>query len=973
MLTLALLATLLACVAAIPLGRVLGRGAGLPLALPLLIGAGLLVTAYDGVDEPVDEVWSWMPTLGVDLALRLDGLALVFALLVLVIGGAILVYASRYLGRGTQSRFYLLMTLFAAAMTLLVLSDDLVVMFVAWEITTLCSFFLISRSGPHAHEPAVRTLLVTVAGGLSLLAAVTTMIATTGTSRLSEVLRDPVWTQDGTFTTTVAVLLAVAAFTKSAQFPFQAWLPDSMVAITPVSAYLHAAAMVKAGIYLLLRFSPVLSGVPIWSWLLIFSGLVTALIGAAGAMRRHDLKELLAYSTISQLGLLVAAIGVGTEAALTAAVVHTIAHALFKATLFMLVGVIDHEAGTRDLRELARMRIRMPVTTGATALAAASMAGVPLLLGFVSKESLLDAFLGAPGPGWVPVVITLAAAATSVLTFAYSARFVLGAAGRGTGRPEIDHPSTTRPTTTSPTRPTTTDPSSAPAASLRSSPTEVHDGDPVFLAPPVLGALATLVLGLAPFLLDTLASAGASGSTGAGLDVHLALWHGLTPALGVSAGIISLGVVLVLTRARVDRLLEPLAFPFSGLDVVDALRRGTISFGGSIGRLTSPMSPRRHLAIPAASLALIAGWMLLRTDELPAQVGDPTRPLDWVLVALVAAGVVAAVRARSRISAVVVTGLAGFTISLWFVVLGAADVALTQLLVEILTVCVMVLLLRRLPENFRRSPLRKRVPAAVVAAAAGLATFAGVFVLTGRREPSSASTYYLTEGESITGGANIVNTILVDFRALDTLGELTVLGVAGLVVAVVVRSRRLTPSRPSPIDPRSPIADPRENTVFVRTVARVVGPLAVILSAVLLLRGHHEPGGGFIAALVGGSGFALLYLAAPADSKAPIRWPYLLLTGLGIMVGAGSGLAGYLDGSFLAPLSTDILGYHLMSSLVFDIGVYLAVLGLVLASFNLLGRPTTQTGPGTPTAQTGPTDAAPRREHAIPTDTEEAR
>ncbi|MGO1173314.1 MAG: DUF4040 family protein [Actinomycetaceae bacterium] len=908
MLLIILTATVLACLGALPLGRALGRSAGHLLALPLIAGAVLAATAWTESSGPVSTEVPWMPTLGVDLALRLDGLSLGFTIIVLVVGAVVLFYSARYLGGGGLGRFYLLMTAFAAAMTLLVLTDDLVVLYVAWELTTLCSFFLISRSGTHAHAPAIRTLLVTVLGGLSLLAAVVVMIVGAGTTRISEVLADPVWTSDGTFTTTVAVLVAVAAFTKSAQFPFQAWLPDSMVAITPVSTYLHAAAMVKAGIYLLLRFSPAFAGVPTWSVLLVGAGLVTALLGAAGALRRHDLKELLAYSTISQLGLLVAAIGVGTEEALTAAVVHTFAHALFKASLFMLVGVVDHEAGTRDLRELARMRVRMPVTLTAMTLAAASMAGVPLLMGFISKESLLTAFVGAPGPAWVAVVVTAAVAATSVLTFAYSGRLVLGAAGGRSGP-------------------------------------EVAEARPAFLAAPVLGAATGLALGLVPSLADPLVSAGATGAVGTPVDAHLALWHGVTTPLLVSITILTLGTVLVLARRRVDAVVQPLGLPISGLDVVDRLRYGAIDLGGRVGAITRSLSPRQHLGFSALCLGVMALLMVVRSDGLPPLVGDPTRPLDWLLVALVAAGVLSAVRARTRISAVVVTGVVGFSITLWFFVLGAPDVAMTQLLVEILTVCVMVLLLRRLPRTMRTPSRRRRVAPAIAALAAGGATFAGVWALTGRRAPSDASTFYLTEGEQTTGGANIVNTILVDFRALDTLGELTVLGVAGLVVATLLTSRRPTPSRPSTTNPRSPIADPRENTVFIRTVGRVVGPLTVLLSIVLLLRGHQEPGGGFIAALMGGSGFALLYLAARSDESARIRWPYLVLTGAGVAVGAATGLVGYVDGSFLAPLHVDILGYRLTSALVFDIGVYLAVIGLVLASFNLLGRPRTAPAP----------------------------
>ncbi|ANG86312.1 DUF4040 family protein [Microbacterium aurantiacum] len=885
------------CAVAAPVARAAGRAAGWWLALPLVVAAGMLATLGSGT------VWvPWMPTLGVGFGLRLDGLSLLFSLIVLVIGALVLIYSARYLPRGPNASFFVLMTGFAAAMLLLVLADDLVLMFVAWEATTLCSFFLIARSGKDAREPAIRTLLVTAAGGLSLLAAVVVMWVGTGTTRITDVLVSDSWAQPG-FAIPVALLLAGAVFTKSAQFPFQAWLPDSMVAITPVSAYLHAAAMVKAGIYLALLFSPALAGELVWSSLLITSGLITAVFGAVTALRQTDLKALLAYSTISQLGLLVAMIGVGTPEALTAAVVHTVAHALFKAALFMLIGVIDHEAGTRDIRELANLRIRMPITIGALALAAASMAGIPPLLGFVSKESMFAAFVEAPGPVWFPVVLTVVGALTAVFTFAYSGRIVLGALGGRTATRTIPE---------------------APA---------------LFWAAPGLLAAAGLVLGVLPFLLDALVAGAATSAVGAPVDAYLELWHGFNLPLAVSAAVIALGTAMVVGRARVERVTDRLRSPVSGLAVVDATRAGIIRFGGMVGRTTGTTKPALHLGIPVAVLIVIAAVGVFTIPRLPAVVGDPTEPIDWLLLALVAAGTIAAVRARTRIAAVVVTGVVGTSMTVWFFVLGAADVAMTQLLVEILTVCVMVLLLRRLPREFAPSRAkRRRILPAALALGTGAATTLGVWALTGRREMSPAAEFYLSEGETLTGGANIVNTILVDFRAFDTLGELTVLGAAGIAIAALLYSRRPTPVRSSRLLRGTPLSDAAHNSVFVRTVARVLVPAIVILSVVLLVRGHQEPGGGFIAALIGGAGFALLYLAAPSESAARIRWPFLALIGAGIVVGTGTGLLGYFDGSFLRPLSIDILGTKLTTALVFDVGVYLAVVGVVLTALNLLGR-----------------------------------
>lgn len=581
------------------------------LSLPLLGAAALLILAFTGSDGVPVQHLDWIPSLGVGLDLRLDGLAMLFSMLVLLIGAGVMCYSPGYLGRARQDSFYVWMTLFAASMLLLVLADDLVVMFVAWEGTTLCSFFLISRSGPAARQPAVRTLLVTVLGGLALLSAVCVMIAGTGTSSLSRVLDSPVWREDPAFTVTVAVLLAVAAFTKSAQFPFQSWLPDSMVAITPVSTYLHAATMVKAVIYVLLRFSPVLAGVPVWSVLLITAGLITALLGAFSAVRRYDLKELLAYSTISQLGLLVAMVGVGTPEALTAATVHTAAHALFKSSLFMVVGVVDHQAGTRDMRRLAVMDVRMPVLRVIAVLAAASMAGIPLLFGFISKEEMFTAYIEYPHLAAVVVLGTAGLALTSVFTFAYSARLVLGAFTRdGAAFAEHSRGGAFRPEDDDAARP-------------------VREASPLFWAVPGLAAAAGLVLGIRPGLLDGLFTEASASVVGHAEEVHLHLWHGINAPLLVSSLVIATGLVLVWKRRALEPILQPLASPVSGLAAVEGLRAGIIRCGEWVSQATATNAPRRHLLPPVLFLVVIAVAGLFGLDgldQLPATVGTAPGP-----------------------------------------------------------------------------------------------------------------------------------------------------------------------------------------------------------------------------------------------------------------------------------------------------------------------------------------------------------
>lgn len=892
---------LAACVLSPIASRQLGRRAGWLLTIPLVVSAIVILTASYNVDfAVVEQTYPWMPSLDFNLAFRVDGLSLVFALIVLLIGAVVFSYSSSYLGKGVHSSFFVPMTVFATAMLALVLADDVVMMFIAWEVTTVCSFLLIARSGPEAREPAIRTILVTMFGGLNLLTAVAILTISTGTTQLSVILTDPFWHESG-MSSAVLMLIAIAALTKSAQFPFQSWLPDSMVAITPVSTYLHAAAMVKAGIYLLLRFSPVASDVTIWNVILVTSGVITALFGAICALQRYDLKELLAYSTMSQLGLLVVMIGIGTPLALTAAVVHTVAHALFKAALFMLVGVLDHETGTRDIRRLAEMRLRMPIAFSGIVLAAASMAGVPLLFGFISKESIFTALVEFPGSSLIGMTLTVLLALVSVFTFAYSGRIILGARGGSTG-----------PT--------------------------VRESAALLWLPPVLCSAIGVVLGVAPGILDQAVTNAVSVVVGQSTDVHLLLWHGWVPALLVSGIVVLGGLVLIVLRYRVHPVLLRLDLGWSGLRVVDGARSFVIGQGGRVAGWAGSTEPHRHLLLPVISLLAIATAGFIRSGSMPTPLAANSQGLDWVLVVLIAAGVFAATRVQSRLAALVVTGVVGFSMTVWYFALGAADVAMTQLLVEILTVCVMVLLLRRLPEKFRSEGAGRPVGALAVAIGAGIATTLGVLALTGNNDMSNVAEYYLREGEATTGGANIVNTILVDFRALDTLGELTVLGVTGIAVTVLLSVRKLAPLREGNLDLSSDLGKSRDNGVFLRTIQRRLVPLIILLSGYLFFRGHQEPGGGFIAALVAGAGIALVLLAAQEDVTVVDRWPFLTLIGAGILLGVSTGLFGLMSGSFLAPLHVDVLGMKLSSTLVFDLGVSLAVVGVIVATFSLLGR-----------------------------------
>ncbi|MEE6282095.1 DUF4040 family protein [Georgenia sp. MJ170] len=890
------------------LDRLLGRAAGWVLAgafvamlVPVLAAGGRILAG----GETLEQVVAWMPEIGVELHLRMDGIAWLFTVLVLGIGALVLAYAAKYFPPGRRTGFYFLITAFAMSMQGLVLADDIVMMFVFWELTTICSFFLIGITGITATRPAVRTYIVTALGGLALLAAVIMLVMRTGTTTLSVILADSSWRQDGTFLTIVVVLVIVAVFTKSAQFPFHYWLPDAMAASTPVSTYLHAATMVKAGIYLAMRFSPAFADVAVWNAALVTAGLLTAVIGAVFALQRNDLKELLAYSTVSQLGLIVAAIGVGTPGALAAAAVHTLAHAMFKAALFMLVGAIDHTTGTRDIRQLSGLRRAMPVTAVLTLIAALSMAGIPPLFGFVSKEGLLAAYLELPGSaGGIAAAVAVIA---SIGTFAYSFRIVHGAFGGPAGERGAREPL-------------------------------------ILLLPPAVAAVGGVVAVTVLSRLDPLISRTVLDTLGVVHEPHLALWHGLNLPLLLSAVVIAVGIVLARGHRTVELVLRRKLFPVPGTVVFDTLHGSIVASGRRIGDLTRTHSLAPFLGTTVVVLIGFAAAQVIAAPELPDYPADVTHPLDWLLVGLLLVSVGAAVVVRSRLAALSLVGIAGFTVAMWFQLVGGVDLVLTQLMVEILTVVVAVLVLRRLPRRFLPIPRRRKGWTGLIAIAAGASAAIGVYALTGRRERSPASDYFMTETVNDTGGSNVVNVILVDYRALDTLGELTVLGVAGLIMIAVIRANGLAAFWRVPgisRYARNIVHVARDNVIVMSTAARLLVPVILLWSVYLLFTGHQRPGGGFIAALVGSAAAALHYLTAARDQEGRLRISPVALIAAGIATGAGAGLLGFFQGSFLHPLHFEIPfpwgGYDFTTALVFDIGVYLAVVGVILVALRELG------------------------------------
>jgi multicomponent Na+:H+ antiporter subunit A len=902
--------------------RRLGRSAFYVLAaVPALsFGWALTQTATMREGGAVAETYPWVPVLDLDLALRITMLSWLLVLLVTGVGALTLAYCARYFGADESGlgRFAGLFLGFAGAMLGLVVSDNLILLYVFWELTTVFSYLLI---GHHAvsrisRAAATQALIVTTLGGLAMLIGIIMLGQHAGSYLWSEVMTDP---PRGGYLSVALVLLLAGALSKSAIFPFSFWLPAAMAAPTPVSAYLHAAAMVKAGVFLIALTAPVYADDAVWRPVVLVAGTLTMLFGGWAALRQHDLKLLLAYGTVSQLGLLVVVLGAGFYDAALAGTMMLLAHALFKSSLFFVVGIIDHTAGTRDLRRLSGLRRRSPALFAVAVLAAASMAGIPPLAGFVAKEAILEAFLGGSAWQWAVLVGVVSG---SVLTVGYSLRFVWGAFG--------DEPPATE---------------TAPVRSVSWT----------FLGPPAVLAAAGLVAGLGAQTLDRLLSVYADVYPTVSA-YHLAVWHGVTPTLGISIVVFVVGGgMFALTRRPGP--WGRLRLPVDGGVVYDRVN-------GWIGRLAVEVTG----ATQRGSLPVYLGTILIvliTLDVAALIVGRPfpgqARPWDTPLqLAPAAALIIAAVfavRARRRLTAVVLVGVTGYSTAMLFILHGAPDLALTQFLVETCTLVMFVLVLRRLPPHFSQRPLlASRWLRVAIGVAVGAAVATTAYAAAGSRQATPISTAFPEPAVSYGGGRNVVNVTLVDIRAWDTMGEISVLvvaatGVASLIFASSVRQRRRF-RRPQPLSPppgrvwlmAGPTLDAGRRSPILDVVTRLLFHTIVLFSVYLLFTGHNAPGGGFSGGLVAGLALVLRYLAGgrrELDVAAPVDAGLVLGTGLFIAVGTGLTaliLGGEVLQSAVLDLPVPLLGHiHFVTSTIFDVGVYLIVIGVVLDILRSLG------------------------------------
>lgn len=714
-----------------------------------------------------DLLWrtAWLPGLGIDLAFRLDGLALLFLLLITGVGSLVVLYALEYLRTHPQRpRFIALMLSFMAAMMGLVLADDIIAMFVFWELTSLTSFMLIGfkHDKPESRRSARQALLVTGVGGLALLAGLILLGNAAGTFVLSEIATRGELVRADPLYPAIFGLVALGALTKSAQFPFHFWLPNAMAAPTPVSAYLHSATMVKAGIYLLMRMDPVLGGTALWTVTLSAAGGITMLLGAVWALAQTDLKKLLAYTTLTALGTLTLLIGLSFETSIQAAVVFLVVHALYKGALFLVAGSVEHATGTRDLRELGTgLRRDMPKTFVAAVVAGLSMAGLPPLFGFIGKELAYEAKLGFVG---ADILLPVAAILANALTVAAAARLVLGAFG---GKPG--------------------------AANLRRDRKVVDVPARMLVGPAVLGS-AGVVLGIDPELISPLLSRAASTIAGHDVTVELALWHGPNLALLMSAVTLAAGALAYTMRRRIQASLERVGAVVGGTG--DRAYDGAMSSLDRLARATADAAERpalrHHILVIVALATGLAAWPLLAdvpTVVVPAGAEVGLVPIVLAVVATVAA--IAAAVAREKLAIITSLGVVGFAVALLLLSLGAPDLAITQLLVETLIVVVALLALRRARGILDEGPTSRWIPLrdGLVAAGAGTVVVAIVWWAASLGVEHSAAEYFAAESVPGGHGRNIVNVILVDFRALDTLGEIAVVAAAGLGIHGLARRR----------------------------------------------------------------------------------------------------------------------------------------------------------------------------------------
>lgn len=863
----------------------------------------------------------WLPALGLNFALRLDGLSLLFVSLILGIGVLIIGYAHYYLStEDDEGRFYACLLLFMASMLGIVMADNILLMWAFWELTSISSFLLIGYwfHSSDARRGARMALATTGAGGLALLAGLLIIGNIAGSYEFSAVLAAADTIKNHPYYPAALILLLLGAFTKSAQFPFQFWLPHAMAAPTPVSAYLHSATMVKAGIFLLARFHPVMGGTELWLTIVTIVGLITMLVGAYFALLKNDLKGLLAFSTVSHLGLICMLLGIGSEGAVIAALFHIINHACFKAGLFMTAGIIDHESGTRDMRKLQGLMGLMPVTATLAMIVAASMAGIPPFNGFMSKELFLDQAVQQHlfgGLSWfVPILATVGAA----LSVAYSIRFIHDVFFNGEYKPLPKKP---------------------------------HDPPRMMSAPVALLAVFCIAIGLAPMtmvsgILDSASSAVLAQS----VAVKLSLWHGFNLPLLMSFVAVVAGILIYAARDQLFTFNRQ----FDGQDAKHNFERIVQRVSDAASRLFDRLdtgSLQRYIAFVLISVIVV---MLPSLVDISMLTGSKAQqPIDMVsmvgAMVLIIAAFATATMHRNRFVMLMMLSVVGLMVSLSFAHFSAPDLAMTQLVVEVVSIILMILALFFMPQKTARASSGHRVFRDIIIASfiGGIVATLNFAILTSPAE--TISDFFIANAKTGGGGTNVVNVILVDFRGFDTLGEITVLAIAAAGIHKLLN--KLKPFMPSSdVDgrPWHRIKHP----LMLTNVANLVLPMAMMVAVYIFLRGHNLPGGGFIAGLIAASAMILQYIANGVDwVKDRFNVNYQSLMSIGVMIAALTGVGSWLFSkpfltSWFTYLKWPLVGkWEFATALLFDLGVFLTVIGATMMILSNFGKMTTRHRP----------------------------
>lgn len=883
---------------------------GLLTNLPAVL-AGEVVTA--GVD--------WIPQLGMNFTLMLDGLGFFFAALILGIGLLIITYGRFYLAReDNMGEFFTYLLLFQGAMVGIVLSDNVLLLLVFWELTSLSSFLLIGywKHLPEGRQGARMALTVTGMGGLAMIGGMLILGQIVGSYDLSVILQNRDLIQDSPLYLPALILILLGCFTKSAQFPFHFWLPHAMAAPTPVSAYLHSATMVKAGIFLMARMWPVLSGTPEWFVIVTSAGLITMVLGAVVALFKHDLKALLAFSTVSHLGLITMLLGTGTAFGAMAAVFHILNHATFKAALFMTAGIIDHETHTRDIRRLGGLRHLMPITFVIATLAALSMAGIPYLNGFLSKEMMLEESTKTVlfnTPWLVPALAVVGALFSAAYCFRLIGHTFLG--------PKRDD-----------------------------YPAKPHDPPFGMWGPPALLVVLVVLIGCAPFLAEPLVKMVTASVLGGAAEMpyaHLKIWHGLVPALYMSIAAVAGGLIVVALFRPLLRIWEAVPRP-EAKTIFDAVIAAAVAAARGVINGLHNGAFTRYGAIMAVTVVAL-GYHAWTTGTVgPAtramQPAGPVEIAGWAMLVLATLGLV--FMHRNRLLSLILIAIVGLMVSVGFVFFSAPDLAMTQITVEVVTIILLLLALNFLPNRTPiESTVLRRMRDAVIALGGGVATayMSWYFLLRDTVAPS-ISQFHLANSYKGGGGTNVVNVILVDFRGFDTFGEIIVLGIAALLIYALTETLLGGPVRARLLNrkPDQPRAGDMHPMMMV-VLTRVIMPVVVMVGVYIFLRGHNEPGGGFIAGLIVSIGVVMQYMASGFSwATARQRYPYHGIIGAGVLIAGLTGIGSWFFGKpFLTSDFTYVRippfeKFELATATFFDLGVFLAVVGAVMLSLESFSR-----------------------------------